>query len=99
MGLGMPKHEVGRPRFGPLFRDMEPARARYKNYVSDQRYHNAVDGMRNGTKDHEMGNLTVQIRIVFSTNGTLHKQGKETSQVISGLKAPLGGQDRQPDPR
>ena len=21
MGLGMPKHEVGRPRFGPLFRD------------------------------------------------------------------------------
>ena len=63
MGLGMPKHEVGRPRFGPLFRDMEPARARYKNYVSDQRYHNAVDRMENGMEDLEMGDLTAQIRI------------------------------------
>ena len=53
--------------------------------------------MRNGMKDLEMGDLTIQIRIVFSTNGTL--QGKETSQVISGLKAPLAGQDRQPDLR
>ena len=53
--------------------------------------------MRNGMKDLKMGDLTVQIRIVFSTNGTL--QGKETSQVISGLKAPLGGQYRQTDPR
>ena len=47
---------------------MEPARARYKNYVTDQRYHNAVDGTRN-----EMENLFVQIRIVFSTVGTLHR--------------------------
>ena len=69
MGLGMPKHEVGRPRFGPLFRDMEPARVWYKNYVSDQRYHNAVDGTRN-----KMRNLFIQIRIVFSIVGTLHER-------------------------
>ena len=48
--------------------DMEPAWARYKNYVTDQRYHNAINGTRN-----EMGNLFVQIRIVFSTVGTLHR--------------------------
>ena len=72
----MPKHDLGQPQWRPLFRDMEPARARYKNYVSDQRYHDAVDGMRNGMKDLEMGDLTVQIRIVFSTISILHGQGK-----------------------
>ena len=51
---------------------MEPARARYKNYVTDQRYHDAVDGTRN-----EMENLFVQIRIVFSIVGTLHRGGKQ----------------------
>ena len=51
----MLKHESSEPYDAALFRDMEPARARYKNYVSDQRYHNTVNGMRNGTKDHEMG--------------------------------------------
>ena len=50
-----------------LPRDMEPARAQYKNYVTDQRYHDAVNGTRN-----EMENLFVQIRIVFSTISTLH---------------------------
>ena len=50
---------------------MEPARAQYKNYVTDQRYHNAADG----TED-KMENLFVQIRIVFSTVGTLHRGGK-----------------------
>ena len=51
-----------------LFQDMEPARARCKNYVTDQRYHNAVNGKRN-----KMENLFAQIRIVFSTVGTLHR--------------------------
>ena len=55
-----------------LFRDMEPARARCKDNVTDQRYHNAVDGTRN-----EMRNLFVQIRIVFSIVGTLHRGGKQ----------------------
>ena len=37
------------------------------NNVSDQRYHNnAVDER----KDREMGNLSIQIRTVFSTIGT-----------------------------
>ena len=48
---------------------MEPARARYKNYVSNQRYHNAVDKTRNKTE-----NLVKQIRIVFSIVGTLRKK-------------------------
>ena len=64
----MPKHKIGGPELPPLFCDMEPARARLVNYVTDQRYHNAVDGKRN-----EMENLFVQIRIVFSTVGTLHR--------------------------
>ena len=46
---------------------MEPARARLVNYVTNQRYHNAVDE----TMD-EIEDLFVQIRIVFSTIGTLH---------------------------
>ena len=53
---------------------MEPARARYKNYVTDQRYHNAVNGTRN-----EMENLFVQIRTVSSTIGTLYSQSKCTA--------------------
>ena len=69
----MPKHESSEPREAALSRDMEPARARYKNYVTDQRYHNAVNGTRN-----EMRNLFVQIRIVFSTIGTLRKEGKRS---------------------
>ena len=68
----MPKHESSEPREADLSRDMEPARARYKNYVTDQRYHNAADG----TED-KMENLFIQIRIVFSTVGTLRKGGKE----------------------
>ena len=42
--------------------------------VSDQRYQNAVDGMENGMEDLEIrdGDLTAQIRIVFSTISTLH---------------------------
>ena len=36
---------------------MEPARARYKNYVTDQRYHNAANGTKN-----EMENLFIQIK-------------------------------------
>ena len=42
--------------------------------------------MRNGMKDLEMGDLTVQIRIEFSTYGTL--QGKETSQVVFRAQQP-----------
>ena len=44
------------------------------NDVSEQRYHNAVDGMENGMEDLEIrdGHLTAQIRIVFSTISTLH---------------------------
>ena len=68
----MPKHKSSKLCEAALFRDMEPARARYKNYVTDQRYHNAVDGTIN-----KMGNLFVQIRIVFSTVGTLHRGGKQ----------------------
>ena len=68
----MPKHETGGPELPPRFHDMEPARAGYENYVTDQRYHNAVDGTIN-----KMGNLFVQIRIVFSTVGTLHRGGKQ----------------------
>ena len=52
---------------------MEPARAQYKNYITDQRYHNAADG----TED-EMENLFIQIRIVFSTKGTLLREGKRS---------------------
>ena len=64
--------------------DMEPAWARYKNYVTDQRYHDAVDETRN-----EMENLFIQIRIVFSIVGTQHRGGKiGMSQVISGPRAP-----------
>ena len=73
----MPKHESSEPREAALSRDMEPARARYKNYVTDQRYHNAVDGTRN-----EMGNLFVQIRIVFSTVGTLQRGGKQVGSRL-----------------
>ena len=46
---------------------MEPAQARCKNNVTDQRYHNAVDETRN-----EMEDSLVQIRTVFSIIGTLH---------------------------
>ena len=41
---------------------MVPARARYENNATDQRYHYAVDRAGN-----EMRNLSVQIRTVFST--------------------------------
>ena len=51
-----------------LFRDMEPARARCKDNVTDQRYHNAVDGTRN-----ERENLFIQIRIVSSIIDTSYK--------------------------
>ena len=64
----MPKHESSEPCEAALFRDMEPARAQCKNYVTDQSYHNAVDG----TID-EMENLFIQIRIVSSTIDTLHE--------------------------
>ena len=41
---------------------MVPARARYENNATDQRYHNVVDRAGNETR-----NLSVQIRTVFST--------------------------------
>ena len=47
---------------------MEPARERFVNYITDQRYHNAVDGTMN-----EMENLFIQIRIVSSKFDTLHE--------------------------
>ena len=47
-----------------------------KNNVSDQRYHNAVDGMGNGMEDLETGDPTFQIRIVFSAISILYEQGK-----------------------
>ena len=47
-------------------------------------------------KDLEMGDLTVQIRIEFSTYGTL--QGKATKPShFQDPTAPLAGQDKQPD--
>ena len=75
--LGLPKQESSGPREAALFHDMEPARAGYENYVTDQRYHNAVDGTIN-----KMGNLFVQIRIVFSTVGTLHRGGKQACHKL-----------------
>ena len=47
---------------------MEPARARLVNYVTDQRYRNAVDKTMNKMED-----LFVQIRTVSSTIGTLYR--------------------------
>ena len=75
----MPKNESSEPCEAALFRDMEPARARYKSYVTDQRYHNAVDGTMN-----EMENLFIQIRIVFSTIGTLLKVKEACPKIVSG---------------
>ena len=52
--------------------------------------------MGNGMEDLEMGDLTVQIRIEFSTYGTL--QGKATKPShFQDPTAPLAGQDKQPD--
>ena len=62
------KHESSGPFEKALSRDMEPARARCKNNVTVQRYHNAVNGTMNG-----MENLFIQIRIVSSTIDTLHE--------------------------
>ena len=62
-GFGTPKRgNRAQPR--PFPRDMVPARARYENNATDQRYHNVVDRAGN-----EMRNLSVQIRTVFSTVG------------------------------
>ena len=63
---------------------MEPARARCKNNVTDQRYHDAVDGTRN-----EMRNLFVQIRIVFSTIDIVNEQGKLAKQATPGAESSL----------
>ena len=41
---------------------MVPARARYENNATDQRYQNVVDRAEDETR-----NLSVQIRTVFST--------------------------------
>ena len=65
----MPKQESSGPREAALFHDMEPVRAGYENYVTNQRYHNAVDE----TMD-EIEDLFVQIRIEFSTIGTLYSK-------------------------
>ena len=60
-GIGAPKRgDKAWPR--PFPRDMVPARARYENNATDQRYHNVVDRAGNETR-----NLSVQIRTVFST--------------------------------
>ena len=47
---------------------MEPARARLVNYVTDQRYHKAVDETMIKIED-----LFIQIRTEFSTIGTLYR--------------------------
>ena len=60
--LELQKHESRGAGVPPLSRDMESARARCKNNVTDQRYHDAVDETM-----YRMGNLFIQIRIVSST--------------------------------
>ena len=57
-----PKRESSGPTREALSRDMVPARARCKNNVTDQRYHDAVDETM-----YRMGNLFIQIRTVSST--------------------------------
>ena len=70
--MELPKREVDRDSRASLPRDMVPARARYENNATDQRYHYAVD--RAGI---ETRNLSIQIRTVFSTVDTLQGGGKQ----------------------